>query len=94
MSHFYVDTCTFDALFFAVFVAVADIVASWTTAAIDTECIDCIAVVVASSLGSPVFDIAPRIPRLPRSLKRFSVRDWIVRRSIHVFTDRDPTRAE
>lgn len=65
MSHFYVDTCTFDALFFAVFVAVADIVASWTTAAIDTECIDCIAVVVASSLGSPVFDIAPRIPRLP-----------------------------
>lgn len=47
MSHFYVDTCTFDALF-AVVVAVADIVASWTTAAIDTECIDCIAVVVAS----------------------------------------------
>ena len=54
----------FDALF-AVVVAVADIVASWTTAAIDTtECIDCIAVVVASSLGSPVFDIAPRISRL------------------------------
>jgi len=53
----------FDALF-AVVVAVADIVASWTTAAIDTELFDCIAVVVASSLGSPVFDIAPRISRL------------------------------
>ena len=65
MSHFYVDTCTFDALFALVVSAVVDIVASWTTVAIDTECIDCIAVVVASSLGSPVFDIAPRISRLP-----------------------------
>lgn len=33
-------------------------------------------------------------PAYPRSLKRFSVRDWIVRRSVHVFADRDPTRAE
>lgn len=33
-------------------------------------------------------------PSQPRSLKRFSVREWIVRRPIHVFADRNPTWTE
>ena len=46
------------------------------------------------SLVCPSLILRLEFPSHPRSLKRFSVRDWIVRRSIHVFTDRDPTRAE
>lgn len=35
-----------------------------------------------------------KFPTQPRSLKSFPVRDWIMRRSIHVFTHCDPARAK
>jgi len=35
-----------------------------------------------------------KFPTPPRSLKSFPVRDWIMRRSIHVFTHCNPARAK
>ena len=107
-THFCADKCTFDLHFaIVVVVAAAPVVGVGCRQVrrliLIIIIMTAIAAVVAfqdetsaarSSLGLPSFDIAPRISQSTSFLERFSVREWIVRRPIHVFADRNPTWTE